>query len=55
MGRCIFDPQYKLNHFGRSAVQELLGWINAEDLPICNNRTLRSLRWLGFDVTLVGG
>lgn len=55
MGRCIFDPTYRLNEFGRSAVQELLGWINEEDLPICNNRTLRSLRWLGFDVTLVDG
>lgn len=55
MGRCIFDPAYRLNEFGRSAVQELLGWINEEDLPICNNRTLRSLRWFGFDVTLVQG
>lgn len=55
MGRCIFDPEYKLHHFGRSAVQELLGWINAENLPICNSRTLKSLRWLGFNVPLVDG
>jgi hypothetical protein len=55
MGRCIFDPAYKLNEFGRSNVQELLGWVNNENIPICNNRTLRSVRWLGFDVVLTGG
>ena len=55
MGRCIFDPNYTLNQFGRSAVQELLGWINTENIPVCNSRTLRSLRWLGFDVVLVDG
>lgn len=55
MGRCIFDPAYKLHSFGQSNVQELLGWVNDQNIPICNNRTLRSLRWLGFDVKLVGG
>lgn len=55
MGRCIFDPANKLNSFGQSNVQELLGWVNNQNIPICNNRTLRSLRWLGFDVKLVGG
>jgi hypothetical protein len=55
MARCIFDSFYKLNHFGRSNVQELLGWVNNKNIPICNNRTLRALRWLGFDVVLVGG
>jgi hypothetical protein len=55
MGRCIFDSKYKLEEFGRSAVQELLGWINSENVPVCNSRTLRSLRWLGFDVVLVDG
>lgn len=55
MGRCIYDSAYKLNSFGQSNVQELLGWVNSDNIPICNNRTLRSVRWLGFDVTLVGG
>lgn len=55
LGRCIFDPAYKLYSFGQSNVQELLGWVNDQNIPICNNRTLRSLRWLGFDVKLVGG
>jgi len=55
MGRCIFDPAYKLNSFGRSNVQELLGWVNNKNIPVCNNRTLRSMRWLGFDAKLTGG
>jgi HKD family nuclease len=55
MGRCIYDPAFTLNSFGQSNVQELLGWVNGDNIPICNNRTLRSVRWLGFDVTLVGG
>lgn len=55
MGRCIFDPKYKLAELGRSAVQELVGWINSENVPVCNSRTLRSLRWMGFDVVLVDG
>jgi len=55
MGRCIFDPAFKLNSFGQSNVQELLGWINNENIPVCNNRTTRSLRWLGFDIKLFGG
>ncbi|MBL0938504.1 MAG: hypothetical protein IBJ03_06405 [Gemmatimonadaceae bacterium] len=54
MYRCIHDSGYRLREFGRSAVQELLGWMNSEEIPICNSRTLRSLRWLGFDVTLYG-
>lgn len=52
MGRCIFDPQFHLHEFGRSAVQEVLGWVNRENIPICNNRTLRALRYLGFDVSV---
>ncbi len=52
MGNCIFDPQYKLEQFGRSVIQELLGWINKEDIPICNSRTVKVLRYLGYDVTI---
>ena len=52
MGNCIFDPEYKLNQFGRSAVQELLGWVNKEEIPICNGRTVKALRYLGFNVAI---
>lgn len=50
MARCIYDPKYKLRQFGRSAVQEVFGWWNTEDIPICNQRTVKTLRFLGFDV-----
>jgi hypothetical protein len=54
MGNCIFNPDYQLNQFGRSATQETLGWVNREGIPICNNRTLRAMFWLGLSVKLVG-
>lgn len=52
LGNCIFNPEYKLNEFGRSAVQELLGWVNKEEIPICNGRTVKALRYLGFNVAI---
>lgn len=52
MGNCIFAPEFKLNQFGRSAVQELLGWVNKEGIPICNSRTVKALRFLGYNVTV---
>jgi hypothetical protein len=52
MGNCIFSPEYKLNQFGRSAVQELIGWVNKEGIPICNSRTVKALRYLGYGVTV---
>jgi hypothetical protein len=51
MGECIFDPNLSLHHFGRSCVQELYGWINTE-APVCNGRTVKALRYLGFDVVV---
>jgi hypothetical protein len=52
MGTCIFDEEYKINHVGRSVIQELLGWVNKEDIPICNGRTVKALRYLGFNVVV---
>jgi hypothetical protein len=46
---CIFDEQYKLQKFGESCVMELLGWLNDAWPPI-NGRTIKALRFLGFDV-----
>ena len=50
MADCIFEEQYQLQHFGEMCIQETYGWLNQEDVPICNGRTLKSLRWLGFNV-----
>jgi hypothetical protein len=46
----IYGQQHKLNQFGRSGVQELVGWLK-EDLPVVNGRTTKVLRYLGFNVT----
>jgi len=54
MGNCIYHPDYQLNQFGRSGIQELLGWVNDEEIPLCNSRTLKSMRWLGYDVVVIG-
>lgn len=45
---CITDPEYKLKHFSKSCIQEIYGWANDNDIPICNSRTLKSMQWLGY-------
>lgn len=50
MADCIYDSEYKLNEFGKSNVQELIGWINKEDLPVINGRTTKVLRYFGNDI-----
>lgn len=52
MAACIFDEDYKLDEFGRAAVQELYGWVNTENVPICNGRTVKALRYLGCKVEI---
>ncbi|EKD96559.1 MAG: hypothetical protein ACD_23C01400G0005 [uncultured bacterium] len=50
MANLIFNNKYKLNVFGQSNVQELIGWQNKEELPVINGRTTKILRYFGFDV-----
>lgn len=51
---CIYGG-YKLNGFGEACVMELLGWGDAKRPPF-NNRSIRGIRLLGFDVEhLVAG
>jgi HKD family nuclease len=50
MANVIYDSRYKLNEFGRSNAQELIGWCNQENLPIINGRTTKVLRYFGSDV-----
>lgn len=52
MGNCIYNPGLKLKYFANSCVQETLGWVNHENIPICNDRTLKSIRWLGFRIKI---
>lgn len=50
MSDCLFDDRYKLNEFGQSNVQELIGWVSKENLPVINGRTTKVLRYFGFDI-----
>jgi HKD family nuclease len=54
MANLIYNSDYKLNEFGQSNVQELIGWSNQEDLPVVNGRTTKVLRYFGFDVRQIG-
>jgi hypothetical protein len=46
---CIYDERRKLGGFGEACVMELLGWMDRDRPPI-NGRTIKALRFLGFDV-----
>ena len=50
MANLIYSSDYKLEQFGPANVQELVGWVNKEDLPVINGRTTKVLRYFGFDV-----
>lgn len=54
MGALIFEEGFHIPKCGRSVTQELLGWVNSDNIPICNSRTLKSIRHMGFDVTVPG-
>jgi len=50
MCHCIFDEAFFLKSFGRSSIQELVGWVGKESLPVCNARTTKVMHYLGFKV-----
>ena len=51
---CVYG-NHKLNGFGEACIMELLGWGDPERPPL-NNRSIRAIRLLGFDVErLVAG
>lgn len=47
---CIYSPEFKLAHWGRNCTLELFGWINRDRVPPFNGRTMKALRYLGFNV-----
>ncbi|SDC53973.1 hypothetical protein SAMN05444678_103310 [Sphingomonas sp. YR710] len=46
---CLYDEKRRLDGFAEACVMELLGWMDAARPPI-NGRTIKALRFLGFDV-----
>jgi hypothetical protein len=45
------DGPWRIEHLGISALGEIIGWALPDRFPPRNNRTSKSLRSLGFDVT----
>ncbi|MDZ5474151.1 phospholipase D-like domain-containing protein [Bacillus sp. 31A1R] len=48
IANCIYNQEYSLVRFGKSSIQETFGWVNKEEIPICNERAFKSMRWLGY-------
>jgi hypothetical protein len=48
----VYDPKYRLEHFGRSIVGEIVGWGRPDVTHLRNNRVNKALRCLGYDVRL---
>lgn len=53
MADLIYEESYKLRNFGQSNVQELIGWVNNDDLPVVNGRTTKVLRFYGLNVSQI--
>lgn len=45
---CIFDDKYLIKGFRKSCLKELYGLVNKNNVPICNERTLVCMQYLGF-------
>jgi hypothetical protein len=52
MADCTYGGEHRLKGFGDYCVKETIGWVNTLDIPLCNSRTLKSLRWLGFNFSV---
>jgi hypothetical protein len=50
MADLIYSPEYRLASFRHANVQELVGWVNTQDLPVINGRTTKVLRYFGLNV-----
>jgi len=48
----IYDEKYKIEHFGKSIIGELVGWGRPDITHLRNNRVNKGLRCLGYDVKL---
>lgn len=49
---CVKEKHYKIEHFGRSIIGELIGWGRPDITHIRNNRVNKVLNCLGYDVQL---
>lgn len=50
--QAVSDPQWKIDGLGISAFGEMVGWAMPDRFPPRNGRTSKSLKFLGYDVTI---
>ena len=50
----ISDTKWRIEHFGISALGEIIGWALPNKFPPRNNRSSKSLRSLGYAITVYG-
>jgi hypothetical protein len=48
----VYSKKYRIEHFGRSIIGELIGWGRPEITHLRNNRVNKALRCLGYNVRL---
>jgi len=48
----LYDDKYRIAHFGRSIIGEMIGWGRPDIAHLRNDRVNKGLRCLGFDVQL---
>ncbi len=46
----LTSPQYRLRYFGSSAVQELVGWVRPNEMPMRNKKADAAVGKLGFQI-----
>lgn len=46
--RLLHDKSYKLEIFGASKIQELIGWVNPEKMPLRNDKADNAVELLGY-------
>ncbi|MCP1659883.1 phospholipase D-like domain-containing protein [Neisseria perflava] len=46
----VHNEKYKLKKFKDSSVEELIGWVNQENLPIVNERVKKVLKFYGANI-----
>ena len=46
----LIEGNRRIIGFGRSAITEILGWLNQDELPIINEKITKVMSYFGYDV-----
>ena len=51
VAKYLHDDELRLKQVSNSAIKELYGWVNSDEIPTYNERTQVSMRYMGFDIS----